>query len=985
MGPQAHPFIGRAEDLAILGDQLRLALGGEGRCLLIGGEAGIGKSRLVRECLATPEMSESIVATGECLDLAPPGIPFLAFREVLRQLEAATGSAAARRALDLLAPGSGGVGEGPTLDDPSIKSRLFDAVLDAFQEVAGVEGLVVVLEDLHWSDRSSLDLIAYLISSLKDERVLVVATYRTDELTREHQLKAWLSQRIRQERVEAIELPNLSFEDIGSLLTAHGADASDISESIFERSEGNPFLAEELLAARSSSGDKLPPVLRDVMTHRFEGLSEESHRILRALATAVQPPTETVLSDVTGLERDALFAGLRELLDRNILSETDAGSGYRFRHALLKEAAEHDLLPGERADLHRAFARALERGLEDRNDPVMLAEIADHYFKAHEQSTALVSALAAADAELASFAFPEAASHYGRVLELWKRAPDAAASTGIHEIDVLERAGRASHLASDGRRAVTFLQRAVERAAEDAGPAQQARLLGILGECCWTAGFGDLAGASFTEALAVLPDDAPPVLRAQVLVAAALHAALFTGGDKAWEMAEESLTIARSIGAGRIESKALNVMGVSLGAEDRREEAVDLLRQAVEVAERNQDSEELVRIQLNLGEELFRLGKHEEAVEVSLEGARTANVRGHVERGSLKSNASEFLFFMGRWDEAILLAKAVLRKPSTWARCVSGLVLASADVRRGEIRATTERLSQVADDVAQIPVMHSGLGEVQAELAILEGRSADGIESIRDLLKGSGTKLDRRDTAHLVARGLMACAETAAEATAGDELRTQALKAADELLQIAAGSGFTPDDGGLEPQALGWAASCDAELSRLRANGGSRPWAKAADRWRDLGNPYEEAYCLWRLAEADLTARVSRTGAVAALRRAHAIATDLRAIPLQNNIETLARRARIEFVQPAEPPDSVEAGDGSSARDAEISRLGLTDREAEVLTHVARGLSNRKIAEVLFISPKTASVHVSNILRKMDARSRVEAASMAHKIGLVGD
>ncbi|HEX2084456.1 MAG TPA: AAA family ATPase, partial [Solirubrobacteraceae bacterium] len=426
-------FVGREPELAELEHLLGEAADGRAHLAFVTGESGMGKTRLVDELAARATAGGARALFGECIELGSGELPYAPIVSALRQL--------ARRGdpvLDALGPARAELAQLlPELGEPTPapradigaatpQARLFEVLLGLLERLGREAPVLLVVEDLHWADRSTRDFLVFLSRALCRERVLVVGTYRSDELHRRHPLRPLLAELERSERARRIELRPFTREELTAQLTGIlGAEPErGLVDRLFARSEGNPLFAEELLAAGRDGRGELPPTLRDALILRVEALPDAAQELLRVVA-AGQRVEHDVLREVSGIDGRALREALREAAASGLLVPDEDGR-YAFRHALLREAVVDDLLPGERSELHLALAEALERRLDDADgasvDPA--AEVAHHYAEAGDRPRAFAAALrAASDAEKVH-ANGEAAALLERALELWHRVPD---------------------------------------------------------------------------------------------------------------------------------------------------------------------------------------------------------------------------------------------------------------------------------------------------------------------------------------------------------------------------------------------------------------------------------------------------------------------------------------------------------------------------------------------------------------------------------
>jgi predicted ATPase len=355
-------FVGREEELRRLQRGLQSAAAGEPGTFLIAGEAGIGKTRLVQE-FADRVGDEAQVLLGSCIPLSGGGIPYGPIVDALRELtrsldptEVDESFGPAPTDLSRLLPGAA-----PTRStEPAsgfAQSRLFESILRFLDRLAQEQPVVLILEDAHWADRSTLDVLVFLARMVRDERLLVVATYRSDELHLRHPLQPALAELNRSRHVESIELAPFDREDLSRLLgdILDRLPSPTTVQRIFARSGGNAFLAEELLASEGKqTGEELPGQLQGILLARVAALAEDTKEILRLTATVGRPIEHHLLSASSQLPEERLLVATREAVDRQVLrTEQDT---YRFRHVLLQQALYAELLPGERIRLHTAVA-----------------------------------------------------------------------------------------------------------------------------------------------------------------------------------------------------------------------------------------------------------------------------------------------------------------------------------------------------------------------------------------------------------------------------------------------------------------------------------------------------------------------------------------------------------------------------------------------------------------------------------------------------
>ena len=907
------------------------------------------------------------------------GVPYAPIIQALRGLHRTSAGAWPADLARLLADDQDATAVIPGLESrvsPTAQSRLYESVLALLTRLGAEQPVVLVAEDLHWADRSTLDLLGYVARCQTEGRVLLVLTYRNDELGRAHPLRNWLAEIRRLPSVQEIELPRLSRTETAALLSgllAAPADA-DVIDAVYERSEGNPLFSETLLPFAGTPDAGLPPTLRDLLASRLNALPEHVRRVLQIAAAVGHQVQHKLLARIADLDDRALMDAIRTAVDSQIL--TPVGMSYEFRHALYREVAYDDLLPAERQLLHGSLAQLLtdEPSLSAADQWATTGEIAEHWYAAADLERALGSAVEAGLTAESVYAFGNALDQLTRALELWDRVPGADGIVPLDRVTVLAHAAQAANLVGEEGKAIELSREAINRVDVLADPYRAAQLSERLGGYQLYAGHYDQAYAAYDWALDLLPEKPPTAERARVRAGLAMLAMAWSRLDEAVESSREAITLARAVGARRDEGWALNALGVVTVYQGRVDEGVGYLQDALRIAREMDSPDELMAASINLGHILGVVGRYDESIAVCLAGVVDARRVG-LERqdGSfLQANAAESMIKAGRWSEAgVLLAEAEAlgsRGIRAFPVLHQRALLATA---RGEFSVAVDRLAQLR---RLLPphggpdAYRRGLLEEEASLAVWQGRTADAVVAVEEglaLVEGSD---EERFAGTLVALGLRAYADAAdrgASGSAREAGRSLAARAALMRPDPFASSGSLP-----EPLAV--AALARAERTRVSGSPDPLVWAEAAAAWAAAGHPYPEAYAAWREAEAVFASGGSSDAALVSLRRARSLARPLGAEPLLEEIRLLARWQRVDLdrAEPASPTPDVAA------------HLGLTPREVEVLALVAAGRTNAQIAEAMFISAKTASVHVSNILRKLGVARREEAARIGHHAGL---
>ncbi|MGY0065031.1 helix-turn-helix transcriptional regulator [Streptomyces sp. LZ34] len=986
-------FVGRSAELTALDEALSRANTGEPRALFVGGEAGVGKTRLMQEFLGRAAADGAVVALGGCVETGADALPYhpvsTALRSLRRQLGAELDAAIAGQEGELarLLPELGEMDRGRP--ETEGRARLFELTVRLLEHLAADRTLVLALEDLHWADRSTRELLSYLLRALTHSRLLIVATYRADDLHRRHPLRPALAEYERMRTVTRLELPRFERTEVRRQLAAIRGEAppEQVLDRVFERSEGNAFFVEELACSiLEGSPGGISDSLRDLLLVRVEALPDEVQRVVRIAAEGGSEVEFRLLATVTRLAEDELIETLRTAVGAAVLLPSEEGESFRFRHALMREAVTGDLLPSERSRLSRRYAEALEA------DPTLVrseeraGRLAGYWFDARDPARALPAVIAAAAAARGRHAFAEQHHLLERALELWDDTPEElrrqTMRQGVEDglclaispdmpgdfVDLLAAITVAARLAGERERALALCKRALRKL--EGEPLRAAwfwiERYQLMRDLSRSDGWDEIAHAQ--SLVKGLP---PSVVHADVLTHAAHWYAVHQPGPTAIETAKQAVELCRMTGAeitGLAAQHTLAWLTIDSGdVEAGLEQARDACAQDLEPGNANV----LLRGYGNLSTALHGIGRYTEAVETAEEGSGLAERHGLPDTASfIDANLAESLTQLGRWADADEVLERALGRRGVSVRTQGQIAGQQAELAlaRGAYDEARRRLEE-ADSWTTGPYpepQHTlAMARIAIALAAADGRILDA----RSLLKTAVGEaiapshqrygwplLYEAAAAEARARGLTV-AEPGRKA-AVERIR-KAMKGQPEFVPL-------------------WAAQAlmtQAELLTTEGRDATAHWTQAVAATEQLEAPPLLATARLRLAEALITRRCtgSRQMAGELLRQAEAVARELGAGPLETEITTLAGRARIPLQQ---------AGGETDPPPTPAAALGLTARERDVLRLVAAGRSNRQIAEELFISPKTASVHVSNILAKLGASGRGEAAAIAHRLGV---
>jgi DNA-binding CsgD family transcriptional regulator/tetratricopeptide (TPR) repeat protein len=989
-------FIGRESELR----RLLGALAGEARLVLVAGDAGAGKTRFAAEGMDLAAARGMVMLRGQCLPLAGT-LPLLPVTDALGELarlesggllaaalDAAPGYA--REEVGRLLPGLGPAGwtAADGRDGDWSRERLFAGVAEVLAAVAGrsAAGVGLVVEDVQWADGETLDFLTFLARPGRAGAVRVVVTCRADEVPVAAHVAGWLAQARADAGVEEIRLGPLSRAEVAGQVAALAGDSvsAQVIDELYARAGGNPFFTEQLVAAALSGGAAgglrvpagLPTRLAELLTVRAGRCAGDARAVLAGLAVAGRSIGEDVLAEVTGLELGAVRRGLRELAAARLLAEDASGWGQRPRHALLAEAVAAGLLPGERAVLHERAARALA------GDTALAAEVAGHWQAADRPAEELVSRLAAAEAAERVFGYAQAAAHFQRAIELSQAQPESAAVAGIDVPRLFVRAIDALYHAGDGVRAGLAAEEAYCRFAGHADP-------GTAAVVCHRAAVVRAKHAPATglpvmeEALRLFERAPPSFDYANALLDYATIFLLYARDrPQAGRAAlDRALEIAEACGATALIPRTLSVIAFTAFVRGQVEDGLAALERGWQLARAERNGPALVWLAGNESGALVRLARFQRAADVGSRGlgdARQAGLQSWDLASIPAAHAADALLALGRTADAAALIGPLTCTPPDGDRWLAHVIRAETDLMRGDPGAAAERWQQIYAIPAlirRVDFAYDGVPRaLEASLwarrpadALRETRRALGLFNIPDLTILSG---------RLLTAGMRACADLAEQARARGLPAADAADAADDLATWVGQMGGVPFADHPTVAAIpAERATWEAERTRVAGRSDPGAWSGAAKAWQDLGCPHRAGYAWWRQAEAQLDAAQPAAAAAGALRTA-AAAADGHA-PLLAQVRALAERARISLHAPAAVRRSTRPSAGAQVP------YGLTGRELAVLRLLAAGRTNSQIGAELYISPRTAGVHVTNILRKLGVSGRVQAAALAERAGLL--
>jgi ATP/maltotriose-dependent transcriptional regulator MalT len=945
-------IVGRVEQRAQLRHALDDAIDDGSRFVIIGGDAGSGKTTIVEafvsDLFGPLSDRKAQVIRGQCVPMGEEGLPYAPIVGALRDLVNQHGRdqvlewvGTGRHALGALLPD---LAAPPRESDDTIRLQLYEAVTMLLERASENGPLVVIMEDIHWADESTRHVLRFLARALTDAPVMIVTTYRSDELTRRHPLRPLLAEVGRLPGTVRVDVPNLERAEVAELLTElmERPPSNVIIDLVYRRSEGIPYFVEELTRSAVRGCVDMPDTLRDALNVRVLSLSDRTQQTLQLAAVAGTRVDHELLAAAAGASDGELESQLREAIDAAVLTADE--TGYSFRHALLREVIHDDLLPGQHARLHARFARILEEHPELMSAEAAPLEIAHHWNAAHEVNKAFRWAITAANS--GSAAFHEALKLYERALELWDQVDDPEPVAGSHD-SLLMRAAYTAEDAGEIDRALALAHAALDELDAEDKPRERIEALIVVARAQLTMDAGGVE--ALREAVRILPQDADAKLRARVVEMLARRTMLSGDAQQGIELSRQAVEAAAAADSDSVTANAWVTLGTSLAAAGQEDEGLAAFDR---ISHLTRSPRTLLRYYINYSDALNHAGRYEEAAGQAIKGVDVARELG-LERSfgaMLAGNAAEPLLALGQWTRAsAMIERALELDPPADHHAHLRLLQAWLHVWRGQLDeadAVLVEFRPLITNAQLAPQYTSQAIRTDAEHALAKGHHQRAWSDVTVFLD-HWESYERTQCYPLLAAG--AAAARVLDQRESTEERLALVR--DLFDHRAMPVRIRPF----------WEPVIIAELDDT-----AEAWRSAFDELAAQPAPaHLHPYAGLRLGQ-HLVAGRERAEAKDVLAVASEEAAALGSTLLTDRIAALAQRAGFVVAAPA----------------AASPVAGLTPRELEVLQLVAAGRSNGEIGNALFISTKTASVHVSNILAKLGVSGRGEAAALAHRVGL---
>lgn len=1014
----ARILIGRVAELHQLEANLRAARSGEFRLVLLVGEAGIGKTRVLDEFLDRAQREDVLVLAGACLPLESATLPYAPIVDALHELVHATPPAEldallgpARgdlaRLLPELAADAPPVPDGSPATEREARPRFFEHLLGFLERAAASRPIVLALEDVHWADVASRDLLRFLVRGLRRSPVLVTLTMRTGEPLRAVAGPNFPAELARVGGAVRIELPRFSEGEVRALATElTGAEpSSGLVRRLADRSDGIPFVVEQLVDADQVSGI-VPPTLADTVHVRMEGLSPAGRTVLGIAAACGRRVDDSLVAVVSGLDPHQVEEGLAEAVRADILVPVAAGGvvRYEFRHELLREVIDMALQLADRKRVHRAAAEELDlRARDDSAGEGTYAELAHHWEAAEEWDRAFLAHVKAAREADQLYAWSAAVHHGERALALADRV-DPVRAAGIDRAELLHRAADDAYFAGDYDQAIAWGREAIALVGDD--PPRAGSYHERLRWYLWDAGDRRGAMESVEEALRLIPTDPPTGALASILAQMAggqMHAGL---PAEAMATAEHALAVARETDALADVGQSLGILGWIRVVRGDVDDGLAQVDEAVAVAASARDVTGVALGSALISQMRWWLGREAEACAAAVTGYERIVDMGLLRTfgGVLLGHSARARIALGDWERADAdVAEALEHEPGPTGavggtdlpgrrgtrggrRAVRGVGRPShwPRINRARLRTLRAAWAEATEDLLEARSFEAANGPTEYGIDLLaaeiehaawRGDIASARGAVDELAQVPPTAPFGPAHARAAVAGLMAEADEAEQARTSANVgrEVEARERAERLAAMLRDAVARQPHLLTAPSWVALAGLAEAELARAIGAGDAEVWMDQADAWERAGHPLEAAYASHQAARMLMLDRVRRS-------EGQELLEDVRQRADQLGAACLTERLAPVSVAVSEPivPVAATTDIGRITVHA-LGRLRI-ERDGEQLRNLGGPKAGRRQAEALFaflLDRGARGVSKDEVVEMIWEEMDIEAADLA--------
>ena len=952
-----NKIIGRQLQKAELTKLFEKTRNGQGTIALIAGEAGMGKTLLAEEMLDNSGLSYYTGRSSE--GVTPPYGPITGIlRDYLRQNNLDTIDCGSLTPyLYCLLPEIGDKQTQPDAD------TLIETIISALSDIVRQEPSVLFLDDLHWADNATLHVLPMIAERTRELPLLILGTYRSDEIPRGHQLRRMRNELRRRRQLHEIIIENLTHDETEHLITrvTGAVPAPSLTDVIYEKTLGVPLFVEELSAVLSShhrleetheglalpegAGIPVPESIRDAVLLRLDNLAESSRDLLEISAVA---GIEFDLELVTNLAQTD--EALADLIERNWIEEIAPGRG-AFHHGLVREAIYHEITWSKRRTLHRRIAEYLEFS------GTLPEQIAEHWLAANELSNARKALIISAERSCELHAYRDAARAAHRALENWREGENEEL-----RLQTLERLAQCAQLNGQLGDAVRSLREVADSPIVKKDLMRYAQTLRSLATVYGLQGTWEHYLTARSSAAGAYEKAGAYAEAATECLSAATRNYGMNNIQPAIELSIKAYDLAVKAGRPDLQARILSLKGNALSADGKLDEGIETVHEGLSLALHHNLPEAASDAYKRLGDSLEAASQFSSASKAYYSAYNFCRNQGDNKLAQLCLGCMAYVLFRtGEWKQCNDVCQEVLDDPESFDGSLSLAygMLGFLNAYRGTLRAARKHLNKSMELVRKLNIENLIMGclEGLALLDELEGKDDSAAENYRQLMELRA----KMDDHHYALPAL--CSAVTFFATRS--LEKDAVLCSKALADMAKSSGNIENLGVLA-YALG-----ETALLNNNTNEAIRQFEQASEHFEKLETPLERLKAEFRLGVAHKH-NDDHKNAILHLRNAYNIAKNLGCRPLASQI--------------ADELDTLGEPTGEQRSPEAASRAaynGLTRRQVEILRLITGGLTNKEIASKLYLSPRTVEMHVANILDRLNCRSRIEAARKAEELGVV--